>query len=64
MWPIKTKQEIYREYMKEINKLRYEVEEKECDIEMLQRSIGVHNRRIEQLIETAELFNSRKEETE
>lgn len=57
MWPIKTREEIHREYMKEINKLKYEVGEMKCDMDMTQRKIGAHNHRIKQLEETAKMFS-------
>lgn len=61
MWPIKTREEIHREYIKEINKLEYEVKEMECDMDMTQRKIDGHNRRINQLKETAKMFSPQEE---
>lgn len=56
MRPIKTREEIYREYTREINRLKHEINDLECDMDLAQGKIAAHNRRIKQLEDTAKIF--------
>ena len=56
MWPIKTKAEILDEYNIEIEKLEDIIHMQKREIERNQSSIARYEKRIEDLKETAKLF--------